>query len=89
MITVGQLSQVLEAIPQLAFDAENAGVDLSNLPADAAVAEDILALLAPIWPPATVLALAIAIAVAIAPAVHITPDSGANAEPLGRGGRRG
>lgn len=89
MITVGQLSQVLEDIPQLAFDAENAGVDLSDLQADAVVGEDILAVVALFWPPATVLAVALAIAVQIAPMVHIEPASGQNAEPLGRGGRRG
>lgn len=79
MITVGQLTTVAQSIPQLADDMVLAGVDLSNLPADAVVAEDVLSIVALFWPPATVLEEALVVAIALAPLIAA---SGIKPDPL-------
>lgn len=94
-VTVGKLTAVAQAIPQLATDMATAGLDLSNLAADAVVGEDILSVVAVFWPPAALLAEALAIAVAIAPlfpAIHLSPDQLPMTDAQttqGRGGRNG
>ena len=88
-VTAGQLIAGIEALAAAGVDVSSAAsLDLSNLPADEAVAEDILSVVAIFWPPAALLEAALPIALAIAALAIANPGTGGNQDPLGRGGRR-
>jgi len=77
-ISAGQLLAAIQGIGQLGLDTSwAASLNLSNLPADAIVGEDILSVVAIFWPPAALLEAALVVAVEIAPllpALNIKPD---------------
>jgi hypothetical protein len=90
IVTAGQLVSAIQALAQAGVDVSAAAsLNLSNLPADEAVADDVLTVVAVFWPPAYLLEMALPIALAIAQLAIDNPGSGANRDPLGsRGGRR-
>ena len=77
-ITAGQLLGAIQGLEQLGLDTSwAASLNLSNLSADAVVGEDILSVVAIVWPPAALLEAALVVAVEIAPllpAINIKPD---------------
>jgi hypothetical protein len=88
-ITAGQLVNAVEALAKAGVDTSAAaGLGLDSLAADETVGEDVLAVVAIFWPPAGLLEMALPIALAIAELAIENPGSGANVDPLGRGGRR-
>jgi hypothetical protein len=89
MITAGQLVSAIEALAQAGVDTSAAAsLGLSSLADDEAVGDDVLTAVAVFWPPAALLEMALPIALAIAALIIASPGSGANQDPLGRGGRR-
>lgn len=76
-ITTGQLTAAIEGLSQLGVDTSAAaGLDLTDLPADAVVGEDVLALVAVFWPPAAIAeaVLAVAIEIASVARINVAPD---------------
>ena len=88
-VTVGQLYDAIEALTSAGFALTGSGaIDLGNLSNDEAVGDDVLTAVAVFWPPAATLAIALPIALAVAQFAIQNPGSGANQDPIGRGGRR-
>ena len=88
-VTAGQVIAGIQGLAAVGVDVTAAAsLNLSSLPADEAVAEDVLSVVAIFWPPAAVLEAALPVALAIAALAIENPGTGANQDPLGKGGRR-
>jgi hypothetical protein len=77
-LSVNQLLEAISGLEQLGLDTSwAASLNLSNLSADAVVGEDILSVVAIVWPPAALLEAVLVVSVEIAPllpAINIKPD---------------
>jgi len=88
-ITAGQLLSAIQLLAKAGVDVSAAAsLNLGSIPADEAVADDVLTVVAVFWPPAALLEMALPVAIAIAELAIKNPGAGGNDDPLGRGGRR-